>query len=385
MRPPEARKGHNGFMSTAQTPPRRIYSFPHWTDNPFVNLLYVDAQSQGWQVVGSRLLEHFVRLVSESTLGDVIHVHWTAPIVQRGKDADDAAQRRTVFEEAITQARTRGTTVVWSIHNVVPHDASFLDEELALARFLSDASSRIHILSSRTREIVADRYSLDPAALVRVPHSSYWGVYDQSVSRAEARDHFGLSESDVVVGFLGQLRPYKGVDTLIRAIELLQRTHPSVVLMLGGKTHPDHIEAFDRLVAPLTRVIRSHTFVADDELPLWMRAFDIMALPYRSVLNSGSIALAATYGVPVVTPEQAGFAADFAEESWVTTYDAGAGAYADADADDDADGGAEALADGLRRRFQAGMSTDASAVSWARSYTPFEMSKAFTDAVLHAV
>lgn len=365
-------KGHNRFMPPAQSPPRRIYSFPHWTDNPFVNLLYVDAQSQGWQVVGSRLLEHFVRLVSDSSPGDVIHVHWTAPIVQRGKDAHDAAQRRTVFEEAITQARARGTTVIWSIHNVVPHDASFLDEELALARFLSDVAERIHILASSTREIVADRYPLDLDALVRVPHSSYWGVYDQSVSRGEARDHFGLAESDVVVGFLGQLRPYKGVDTLVRAIELLQRTNPSVVLMLGGKTHPDDIEAFDRLVAPLTRVIRSHAFVADDELPLWMRAFDIMALPYRAVLNSGSIALAATYGVPVVTPEQAGFAADFSDESWVTTYDA------------DAVDGAEALADGIRRRIEAGTSVDATAVSWARSYTPFEMSKAFTDTVLRA-
>lgn len=366
-------RGHNGFMPPAQSPPRRIYSFPHWTDNPFVNLLYVDAQSQGWQVVGSRLLEHFVRVVSESSVGDVIHVHWTSPIVQRGKDAHDAAQRRAVFEEAITQARARGTRVVWSIHNVVPHDADFLDEELALARFLSDVSTRIHILSSRTREIVADRYPLDPAALVRVPHSSYWGVYDQNVSREEARDHFGLSASDVVVGFLGQLRPYKGADTLIRAVELLQSTHPSVVLMLGGKTHPDDIGAFDRLVAPLTRVIRSHSFVSDDELPLWMRAFDIMALPYRAVLNSGSIALAATYGVPVVTPAQAGFAADFSDQSWVTTYDA------------DAESGVVALSDGLSRRLTAGTSPDPMAASWARSHTPFEMSKAFTDTVLRAV
>jgi hypothetical protein len=73
-----------------------------------------------------------------------------------------------------------------------------------------------------------------------------------------------------------------------------------------------------------------------------------------------------------VTPEQAGFVADFSSESWVTTYDA------------DAVDAAEALADGIRRRIDAGTSIDASAVAWARSYTPFEMSKAFTDAVLPA-
>jgi glycosyltransferase involved in cell wall biosynthesis len=352
------------------TPPRRIYSFPHWTDNPFVNLLYLDAQTQGWQVVGSRLLQHFVRVVSESSESDVIHVHWTSPIVQRGQDPDDAALRRMVFEEAVTAALARGTRVVWSIHNVLPHDASFVDEETALCRFLSEVATRIHILSSRTREIVGGLYPLDPDKLVRVPHSSYWGIYDQTLTRGEARDAFDLSASDVVVGFVGQLRPYKGADTLIRAVELLQQTHPSIVLMLAGKTRSEDVETFDRLVERLPRVIRFHGFVADHQLPMWMRAIDIMALPYRAVLNSGSIALAATYGVPVVTPVQAGFAADFSDESWVTTYDA--------TSDDDA----ASLADGLERRIEAGASPDPRAVSWAHTNTPFEMSKAFTDRVL---
>ncbi len=357
-------------MAPPLTRTGRIFSFPHWTDNPFVNLLYLDAQTQGWQVVGSTLLQDFERVVAESSAGDVVHIHWTSPIVQRSADADEAAHRREIFESAVTGARERGARVVWSIHNVLPHDARFRDEERGLCRFLGEAASRIHILSSRTRELVGDNYPLDPEKLVRVPHSSYWGVYDHAVTRRDARDSFGLSDSDVVVGFLGQLRPYKGVDTLIHAVESLQKTHPSLVLLLAGRTLAEDIPEFDRLLERLPQTVRSHSFVPDDELPTWMRAIDIMGLPYRSVLNSGSVALAATYGVPVVTPLQAGFARDFSGESWVTTYDA------------NARDGVAALADGLERRIAAGVSPDAQALAWARTHTPFAMSQAFTDTVL---
>lgn len=362
--------GKNGSMADDGYLPRRVHSFPHWTDNPFVNLLYLDARSQGVAVVESRTLPDFLRLVSDSSDQEAIHIHWTSPILQSSADIDDARRRRTLFEKAVSDALARGTRLAWSIHNALPHDVRFRDEEIALCSFLSEHASRIHILSSRTEEFVGGLYPLDPAKLARVPHSSYWGVYDQSITRDEAREQLGLGDADTVVGFVGQLRPYKGVDELIGAVKSLQRVDDSVVLLLAGKTWPADLEVFTELLADSPRVIRSHTFVPDDELPTWLRAIDVMALPYRAVLNSGSIALAATFGVPVVTPQEAGFARDFADDAWVTTYPT---TGVDATA---------SLADAIRSRISLGTAPVESASAWARAHTPFEMAKEFTDAVL---
>lgn len=350
--------------------PARVHSFPHWTDNPFVNLLYLDARSQGVSVVESRRLSDFVRLTSDSTSRDAIHVHWTAPVLQSSVDLQDARRRRSLFEQAIAEALSRGTRLAWSIHNVLPHDARFREEEVALCAFLSEHASRIHILSSRTQEFVGDHYPLDPEKVARVPHSSYWGVYDQSVDRLSARSRFGLSDSDTVVGFVGQLRPYKGVDELIGALRALQSADSSVVLLLAGKTWPADLPVLTEMLDGIPRVVRSHEFVPDDELPIWMRAIDVMALPYRAVLNSGSIALAATFGVPVVTPEEAGFARDFEGEEWVTTYPT-----AGVDA-------AASLATAIQTRIALGVAPSDPATTWAQQNTPFEMAKIFTDEVL---
>jgi hypothetical protein len=43
-------------------------------------------------------------------------------------------------------------------------------------------------------------------------------------------------------------------------------------------------------------------FVPDAELPVYFGAADIAVVPFRRSLTSGSVALAATYGLPVVAP-----------------------------------------------------------------------------------
>ncbi|MEZ4597387.1 MAG: glycosyltransferase [Chloroflexota bacterium] len=42
--------------------------------------------------------------------------------------------------------------------------------------------------------------------------------------------------------------------------------------------------------------------VPDDRMQVFLRAADVMVLPYRDVLTSGSAILAMTFGLPVVAP-----------------------------------------------------------------------------------
>lgn len=324
-------------------------------------------------VEGTIRLDDFIRVISDSSRDDVIHIHWTSPIVQNATDDADAQQRRLRFERAIGSAMSRGSRVIWSIHNVLPHGVLYREEELALCRFLSARASRIHILSSRTREAIGDLYPVDDNKLVRIPHSSYWGVYDQGSSRESARAAHGLQSDDVVIGLIGQLRPYKGVDDLIHAVQVLQEKDPSIVLLLAGKTWEQDKAIFDELTRGVARIIRSHNFIPEEELSTWMRLIDVMALPYRTVLNSGSVALAATFGVPVVTPREAGFVADIASEPWLTTYES---------LEDEQ---ISALTAALLTRLDQGLAIDTSAIEWSREYTPYEMSKRFTRAVLEGI
>lgn len=346
----------------------RILAFPFWQDNPYLNQLYLDATARGILIEHVRRFDILISQIETAGRGDVLHLNWTSPIVQPAASDREAIERLRQFEGAVDDALERGMRLIWTVHNKLPHETRHLDQELELVRFIVDRAHVIHVISPSTTDAVSDLYALDPAKTVSVPHSSYWGVYDHAADRSYWRARLGLDDDDVALLFLGQMRPYKGIAELLDAIERLTRADPRFVLLLAGKTTDEDRETIDALIPKGARVIREHRFVPDDEMPLWLRAGDISVLPYRNVLNSGSIALAATFGLPVVVPEQPSLRYDFGDQDWAWFYPQEAGG----------DGIAELILSSSERLLASGPS----AARWASAYTPYDMSRRFSAEVL---
>jgi len=56
-----------------------------------------------------------------------------------------------------------------------------------------------------------------------------------------------INEGDIVVGFVARLYPVKGIDTIIRAAELVRRKNPRVRFIIGGDGEDrEHLEAMRR-------------------------------------------------------------------------------------------------------------------------------------------
>ena len=308
--------------------PPRLAVFPVYRDNPYLNLMLLAPRASGWDVLESARLERFEHDLSSLGTGDVVHVHWTAPIVQRADDAAEAVARLARFRAAVDGARAHGARVVWTIHNALAHDVRHEEHEIALNRYLAVTADTVHVMNSRTSDVVAPFYDLSGRTVEHLPHPSYRGIYDGNGSRAEARARFGLDDDDVAVLFFGQIRPYKGVDVLIEALQQASAAD-RFVLLLAGRTSAEDEATIDRLVPEGLRTVRHHDYVADAEVKRWFDAADIAVLPYRRVLNSGSLHLAATFGVPVVLPDEAHLRSDFGGEAWVRWFEPGdAGALA---------------------------------------------------------
>ncbi len=267
----------------------------------------------------SARLERLEHDLAELQVGDVIHVHWTAPVVQRASSPSEARARLVRFKQAIEAARGRGARLVWTVHNALAHDARHEDLEIELSRFLAGTADVVHVLNSKTDEVVSPLYDLSKRTIAHIPHPSYRGVYDGAGSRDEARASFELEEDDLAVLFFGQVRPYKGVDMLIDALG--KATPPGrIVLMLAGKTSSEDVRVVDALLPEGLRTIRQHDFVHDGDVKRWFDAADVAVLPYRRILNSGSLHLAATFGVPTVLPDEPHLRGDFGAERWIRWF-----------------------------------------------------------------
>lgn len=141
-----------------------------------------------------------------------------------------------------------------------------------------------------------------PGERVRVIHH---GAFDYLTRLPEERPlpaELAGAEGPVILCF-GLLRPYKGIDVLLRAFRRLAGAE----LWIAGNPRMD-VAPLRRLAAEAPGRVRFLTrFVEDAEIPALMRRADLLALPYRDVEHSGVLYTGLAFGKPMVVSAVGGF------------------------------------------------------------------------------
>ncbi len=299
-----------------------IAYYPQSPGNPYEKMLYSAAAKQQVTAIPVDDLSTLV----DSRLANlgrrlIIHVHWTAPILGPGMTPGEARDLGKKFLRQVDALQARGARLVWTVHNVMPHECRFPDEEAAFRQDLADRADLIHVMCERTAEFVSAYYTL-PAEKIRVvPHPGYVDVYPNIFDQARARAELGLKPDQTVFAFLGGIRPYKGVDRLLDAFDRVAQTKPeSRLIVVGPPGRFPEVEALaDRCEAD-PRIIGNFNRIADADVQLYMNAADVVVLPHRSVLNSGSVMLAFSFARPVIAPA-AGCVAELLTPDVSLTFD----------------------------------------------------------------
>lgn len=187
--------------------------------------------------------------------------------------------------------RTRTAVIC---HNVLPHERRPGDVPL-----VKNLLSRADTVLTHSAAQAAQARDLAPGATVRTvtmpAHLPATGQHNHDTERAElsAPPHIRLL-------FFGIVRPYKGLDVLLRA---LARAPAHVTLTVTGEFWGDITEV-DNLIAELglaDRVTLRPGYVPADQIPALFGAADALVMPYRAATASQNALLAFAHGVPVIT------------------------------------------------------------------------------------
>lgn len=286
--------------------------------NPYNARLYRTVANQGCQV---RDLS-YLRLLTDRV--DVVHLHWPELTFLTGRPWRVLA-RLALFYGFLTVARLRnGTKLVWTVHNVTSHEMRATSALRALHRWLLTRNVDGLIgLTEGGLEAVREAYP----ALARVPstvtpHGHYRDDYDFSATRSAARQELGLTVDGFVIVSVGQIRPYKNIPELIRVFR--RSVDRDFTLAIAG--HPSTAALAEELrieAAADERVLLDLAFQSEERLTLWLRAADLVVLPYSAVQNSGSALLALSADRPVLVPRLGAMQElqALAGPDWVRTYE----------------------------------------------------------------
>jgi beta-1,4-mannosyltransferase len=294
----------------------KVVAWPAGGANPYIPLLYEHLRKLGAEVLD------FSPAVLLRSPGAIWHIHWPERMLNR-KSALAAGLRAAALLTLAVVARLQGSKLVWTIHNLRPHE----HDHPRIGRWFWPVFVRLLgsyiVLSEGARRPAERRHpGLRRMPGFVVPHGHYRGAYPDSVSREEARRHLGLSKNASVALFIGLIRPYKNVPHLIRTFRQL-RDPESRLVVAGEPLWPAISDAVREAAAGEPRVHLALGHVPVAEVQVYLRAADLVVLPFSEPLNSGSALLALSFDRPVLVPRRGALAElEVAIGSeWVRTYE----------------------------------------------------------------
>lgn len=199
--------------------------------------------------------------------------------------------------------RRTGARLVVTAHNVVPHEARWLDRVVAALTLRT--AHRIIVHSDHIANVLATSRPRCVGKIAVVPHG-HFDHYRSATdpSRAEARSRFGLMPHDMVLLFFGFIREYKGLDRLITAFSRVAPDKPELKLLIAGRPATSELARRykDQIGASgvSDRILFHDRFVPRDEVATYFAAADLTVLPYSSIYHSGVVHLASTFASPVL-------------------------------------------------------------------------------------
>lgn len=264
------------------------------TDNPSLLLLFSEVMQNGVKI---RPYSKKKNLLSRP---DVIHVHfpewlirWTRPWL--------APLDVVAILGLLWLGRRRGAVLVWTGHDLEPHELTHPRLWRAYNRFFTSQVDLLISFSKGATSLLVERHSrLAGVPTVVVPHGHYRDYYTASPKAAILRKELKLDHRPVLLCF-GLIRSYKNVPDIIRAWRQLPEPRPQFVIA-GRPIDTEIAEIIKQEAGDAKDVHLLLRFIHDDEVPTIFAIADVVLMPYmaRSALNSGVAHLALSLSRPAV-------------------------------------------------------------------------------------
>ena len=273
--------------------------------NPYLRLLYGHLAAHGFETVENPMFSLRWLWRSRASVG-FLHFHWPESLYRYGRGPVWlrpflSRVKLALFAARLTAARTLGYGLVWTVHQVVPHESSDRALDRRGARLLARAS---HLLIAHD-EWTAEQARSELAGhrkIAVVPHGSYIGVYPEGRARSEVRSELGLPQDSFVFLSFGELRAYKEIDLLLAAFS--SASLPNARLVVAGNVKiPSVGSAVREASANDPRVLVLPGFVPEERVAELFHACDAAVLPRGEPGTSGSLILALSMGLPVVAAD----------------------------------------------------------------------------------
>jgi glycosyltransferase involved in cell wall biosynthesis len=278
-------------------------SVPELLSNPRVNFLNLRGdQRQDASPLAKilRVLRYYVRLVWYAAMAKskLFHILWN--------------NKFQFFDRTILMLyyKLLGKKIVFTAHNVNVGKRDSKDSSLNRLSLKIQYNLCDHIFvhtEAMKSELAADFRVLEIKISV-IPFGINNTVPNTSLSSRAAKRQLGITSSEKVMLFFGNIAPYKGLEYLTAAFTELSKRDRSYRLIISGKPKgsDDYWKQIQQRLAcngARDGVIERIGYIPDEDTELYFKAADVLVLPYAHVFQSGVLFLGYGFGLPAIAAD----------------------------------------------------------------------------------
>jgi D-inositol-3-phosphate glycosyltransferase len=177
----------------------------------------------------------------------------------------------------------------------------------------------IFVHTRKMKDELCQDFGVSEEAVTIIRHPINNAFPDTALTPSEAKQKLGLRDEEKAILFLGRLRPYKGIEYLLDAFRLLAAKCSDYRLILAGEPkkgselYRDEIQQTVENDFKPGQIIPRIQFIPDNEMEVYLKAADVLVLPYKEIFQSGVLFLAYSYGLPVVATDVGSFREEIVE------------------------------------------------------------------------
>lgn len=269
-------------------------------DNPYQELMMAGLNQQGSLYAFNGVHDKFFG-IARTVLKyrpTYLHLDWTISYYYRRWGWFTYLSVLT-FCAQIILARILGVKLVWTLHNILPHDTNLVPVHRFCQRFLARRCEWVRVFAHSSVPKATEELHIPEKKIRVLPEGSYTQIYPNEVSKEEARRRLNIPDRARVFLYAGLIKPYKGIVELINAFNRLQQ-EGAILLVVGKVMDQEYGNQIRKLLT--AKMVLHDRFVPQHELQLYFNAADMVVLPFRKIENSGSVIMAMGFSKPIIGP-----------------------------------------------------------------------------------
>jgi D-inositol-3-phosphate glycosyltransferase len=203
-----------------------------------------------------------------------------------------------------------GKKLVFTAHNI---DAAARDGKQSWAnrvtlRFHYQMMDRIIVHTEQMKAELNQGFGIPDSKITVIPHGVMSAVPETQLTKDGAREWLGLTNESRVILAFGLIAPYKGLEYLVAALARLRKEDKKFFLVIAGRIKECQ-DYWDGVMALIEReelagnVVTHLGHIPDESVEVFFKAADVLAMPYRSIFQSGVLFLAYRFGLPVIATD----------------------------------------------------------------------------------